>query len=81
MSRHAINLLLGLSCVATTAHAAPAPTTEVIRIRNRAQTLHLYGPRSGPPVIVSSGDGGWVHPWAPDRSGSGNSGRATGLGY
>ena len=27
-------------------------------IRNRSI---LYGPRNAPPVIVSSGDGGWIH--------------------
>ena len=30
-------------------------------LRGQAQTLHLYGPANGEPVIVSSGDGGWVH--------------------
>jgi alpha-beta hydrolase superfamily lysophospholipase len=50
--------------------AAPAPaakdaneqTTDTVVIRGRRQTVHLYGSRSsGDPVIVSSGDGGWVH--------------------
>jgi len=36
-------------------------TTDTIRIRGHAQTLHLYGIRGAPPVIVSSGDGGWIH--------------------
>src|SRR5690349_17567235 len=35
--------------------------TDSVSIRGRAQTLHLYGRRGGPPVIVSSGDGGWMH--------------------
>jgi len=30
-------------------------------IRGHSQTLHLYGTRGGAPVVVSSGDGGWVH--------------------
>src|SRR6476659_7447428 len=34
---------------------------ESIDLRGRAQTLYLYGPRTGEPVIVSSGDGGWIH--------------------
>ena len=34
---------------------------DAIDLRGRAQTLHLYGPRTGEPVIVSSGDGGWIH--------------------
>jgi dienelactone hydrolase len=29
-------------------------------IRGKAQDLHLYGTRGNPPVIVSSGDGGWI---------------------
>ena len=38
-----------------------AQTTERLVIRGQPQTLHLYGPRDGEPVIVSSGDGGWLH--------------------
>jgi pimeloyl-ACP methyl ester carboxylesterase len=34
---------------------------ETIDLRGRTQTLRLYGPRTGEPIIVSSGDGGWVH--------------------
>jgi pimeloyl-ACP methyl ester carboxylesterase len=34
---------------------------ETITIRGHEQVLHLYGTRSGKPVIVSSGDGGWIH--------------------
>jgi hypothetical protein len=32
-----------------------------LSIRGQPQTLRLYGPRNGDPVIVSSGDGGWIH--------------------
>jgi fermentation-respiration switch protein FrsA (DUF1100 family) len=36
--------------------------TDTVVIRGRAQTVHVYGTRgSGTPIIVSSGDGGWVH--------------------
>jgi type IV secretory pathway VirJ component len=38
-----------------------AATSDTITIRGHAQTLHLYGTRGAPPVIVSSGDGGWMH--------------------
>ena len=38
-----------------------AQTRETIMIRGHAQVLHLYGPPTGDPVIVSSGDGGWMH--------------------
>lgn len=30
-------------------------------IRGHEQTLHLYGPPGGDPVVVASGDGGWMH--------------------
>jgi fermentation-respiration switch protein FrsA (DUF1100 family) len=34
---------------------------QTISIRGHEQVLHLYGTRGGTPVIVSSGDGGWIH--------------------
>ncbi|MCC7242754.1 MAG: alpha/beta hydrolase [Acidobacteria bacterium] len=49
-----------LGCVLWAA-PAPAQATATLSIRGRAQTLHLYGSRGGTPVIVSSGDGGWIH--------------------
>jgi alpha-beta hydrolase superfamily lysophospholipase len=44
-----------------TGTAWPLPQTEHLSIRGHQQMLHLYGTRGDPPVIVSSGDGGWVH--------------------
>ena len=38
-----------------------AQSTATLAIRGHSQTLRLYGPRDGVPVIVSSGDGGWIH--------------------
>lgn len=38
-----------------------AQTRDVIAIRGKTLALHLYGQRGNPPVIVSSGDGGWIH--------------------
>ena len=40
---------------------AAAATTSSISLRGRPQTLHLDGPIDGDPVVVSSGDGGWIH--------------------
>jgi pimeloyl-ACP methyl ester carboxylesterase len=40
---------------------APISSTETLEVRGRPQTLHTYGSRGGEPVIVSSGDGGWIH--------------------
>lgn len=40
---------------------AVAQTSEKVSIRGHVQTVRLYGSRGNPPVIVSSGDGGWMH--------------------
>jgi dienelactone hydrolase len=38
------------------------PTTDSVVIRGHAQIVHVYGTRgAGSPVVVSSGDGGWIH--------------------
>ncbi len=44
-------------------HPWPAwsQTNQTIAIRGHAQTLHVYGSPRADPVIVSSGDGGWIH--------------------
>jgi type IV secretory pathway VirJ component len=34
---------------------------QIINIRGHEQVLHLYGTPDGNPVVVSSGDGGWIH--------------------
>ena len=36
-------------------------TIQTLELRGRPQKLRLYGARGGPPVVVSSGDGGWIH--------------------
>ena len=39
-----------------------AQTTDTVVLRGHPQLVRLYGERgSGDPVIVSSGDGGWIH--------------------
>lgn len=35
--------------------------TATVTIRGKAQTVHLYGTRGADPIVVSSGDGGWIH--------------------
>lgn len=40
---------------------ASAQTRNRISIRGHEQVVLLYGPPTGQPVIVSSGDGGWIH--------------------
>jgi dienelactone hydrolase len=41
--------------------ASAAAATDTLLLRGCPQVLHLYGTRGGPAVVVSSGDGGWVH--------------------
>jgi pimeloyl-ACP methyl ester carboxylesterase len=50
-----------LAAVTMTAAGAAAQASDTVMLRGHAQTVHLYGRRGAPPVIVSSGDGGWVH--------------------
>ena len=46
---------------ATMSACAYAQPTETLKIRGRDQVLRIYGPRGGDPIVVSSGDGGWIH--------------------
>ena len=52
-----------LCLLARSEGASPLPQqTERLSLRGHLQTLRIYGTRGrGDPVIVSSGDGGWVH--------------------
>ncbi len=61
--RHGRSTLLVITMVASCCGTrdAAAQTTERLVIRGQPQTLRLYGPSDGEPVIVSSGDGGWIH--------------------
>jgi pimeloyl-ACP methyl ester carboxylesterase len=43
------------------ARVRPAERVETLVVRGHPLTLHVYGTRGGDPVIVSSGDGGWIH--------------------
>ena len=58
--RWTCRIVLMIAC-ALAPRAAQSQTTETITIRGHAQSLRLYGARGGAPVIVSSGDGGWIH--------------------
>jgi dienelactone hydrolase len=53
-----IAAVCGLATLAATAWAQPR---ETVTIRGHAHSLRLYGSRGGIPIIVSSGDGGWIH--------------------
>jgi fermentation-respiration switch protein FrsA (DUF1100 family) len=52
--------LLLAACLSQTA-ITTAQTRESITIRGHVQSLHVYGRRGGQPIVVSSGDGGWIH--------------------
>ncbi len=54
-------LAFTVGCTLTSDPGASAQAKEAIVIRAHAQSLRLYGHRGGTPVIVSSGDGGWIH--------------------
>jgi type IV secretory pathway VirJ component len=53
--------LTWLAVVLLCAAHAGAQTTESLTIRGHALQVRTYGTRGGVPVVVSSGDGGWVH--------------------
>lgn len=53
--------LVALAMASATGRVVQAQVTDSLSLRGQAQVLHLYGPCGGPPVVVSSGDGGWVH--------------------
>jgi fermentation-respiration switch protein FrsA (DUF1100 family) len=38
-----------------------AQTRDSVRIRGQQQEVYVYGTRGADPIIVSSGDGGWIH--------------------
>src|ERR1044072_796188 len=40
---------------------ASAQRTDLVPVRGHVQSVHLYGVTNARPVIVSSGDGGWIH--------------------
>jgi hypothetical protein len=46
---------------ASRAELASAQRTDLVPVRGHVQSVHLYGVTNARPVIVSSGDGGWIH--------------------
>jgi fermentation-respiration switch protein FrsA (DUF1100 family) len=59
--RRAGVLILVLAAGLALSSVADTQTRDSLTIRGHAQTLRVYGARGGQPVIVSSGDGGWIH--------------------
>lgn len=60
MIRRSIAALWFVVALGSTATAL-AQTKDRLTIRGKTQTLITYGRRGGQPVVVSSGDGGWMH--------------------
>jgi len=50
-----------LAAVVGSAPPSWSQTRQTVAIRAHQQTLYVYGSPRGEPVIVSSGDGGWMH--------------------
>ncbi len=53
--------MLALFLAAALVSGRSALSTDTVVLRGRPQFVHVYGDRGGTPVIVSSGDGGWIH--------------------
>jgi type IV secretory pathway VirJ component len=56
-----VKKLAVVAMLLATVSPAWTQTTDSISLRGRPQTLQIYGRRGSDPVIVSSGDGGWIH--------------------
>lgn len=62
MPRRLQFIALAAATVLISAAHVSAETLDTVTLRGHPQTIHLYGSReTGYPVIVSSGDGGWMH--------------------
>jgi pimeloyl-ACP methyl ester carboxylesterase len=56
-----MRIVIGTLLMATILAFGSQGTIQVVSLAGREQKLHLYGPENGPPVILASGDGGWIH--------------------
>ena len=58
-------VFLGLLLVGVTTSQAlvtlSPQTRDSVSIRGQQQTVSIYGRRGGQPIVVTSGDGGWIH--------------------
>jgi alpha-beta hydrolase superfamily lysophospholipase len=54
-------LIAGFLLVVAATLVAGQERNDQLALRGRRQTLHLYGSPQGAPVILLSGDGGWIH--------------------
>ena len=56
-----VALFAGCLVLASVRPGAASQAHESLDVRGHPQSLHVYGTPDGYPVIVSSGDGGWIH--------------------
>jgi dienelactone hydrolase len=56
-----LGLLLTCVTIGQALGAAAPQTRDTVSIRGHQQTVLTYGRRGGQPIIVTSGDGGWIH--------------------
>jgi alpha-beta hydrolase superfamily lysophospholipase len=62
LGREPLTFLLAVAiCAGGTTREASAQARETVTIRGQSQSLRVYGARGGVPVVVASGDGGWIH--------------------
>jgi fermentation-respiration switch protein FrsA (DUF1100 family) len=63
MSRHRAAIAAAVISLVVCAAFTPAHTQsrDTIVLRGKPQALRLYGERGNPPIVLSSGDGGWIH--------------------
>src|SRR5215213_4855539 len=56
-----MRLLLASLTLASLLPFGMADTVRTVRLRGREEKLRIYGTQRGQPVILASGDGGWMH--------------------
>jgi uncharacterized protein len=52
---------MALGMLASLGYGPSAPAVESIDLRGHPQLLRLYGRRGAQPILLCSGDGGWIH--------------------
>src|SRR5690349_7999390 len=56
-----MKLLLATLTLASILPFGATDTLRTVSLGGHEQKLHMYGPETGRPVILASGDGGWMH--------------------
>jgi uncharacterized protein len=52
---------MALGVLASLGYGQSSPAVESVDLRGRPQLLRLYGRRGPQPILLCSGDGGWIH--------------------